>query len=68
MNEVNLLLGVKSRGEEVGLKTGFKNRQRGGLSDVQRQVVPKFWSCNSKGTIPSELPLCFRLSQEQLIS
>jgi len=47
---------------------GAKNRQRRDVSDLQRQIVPKFWSCNCKSTSPSELPLSFWHKQDQLIS
>ena len=39
-DQVDLLLGVKSYGEEMGFKKWFKNRQRRGLFNVQRQIIP----------------------------
>ena len=38
--QVDLLLGVKSYGEEMSFKKSFKNRQRRGLFNVQRQIIP----------------------------
>ena len=67
-HKINTLRGVKSQRKEVGFKKSFKMRQRGGLSNVQRQTIPKLWSCTSKRSVPSELKPSFRHCQEQLVS
>ena len=40
VNNVDILLGVKSLGEEMGFKKWFENRQRWGLFNMQRQIIP----------------------------
>lgn len=45
---------LKAQGEEVGFKKRFKNGQGRVLSNVKRQIIPQFRSCNSKGKVPSE--------------